>query len=69
MLDIYVKSIEGRESDEETDYANNQLKQIFKNLGLGILTVLPFSPITIPYVIKKAKEYGIDMIPNWYKKL
>ena len=69
MMDIYVKSIEGRESDEETDYANNQLKQIFKNLGLGILTVLPFSPITIPYVIKKAKEYGIDMIPNWYKKL
>jgi len=69
MLDIYVKSIEGQTSKEEIKYADNQLKQIFKNLGLGILTVLPFSPITIPYVVKKAQEYGIDIIPNWYKKL
>ena len=69
MLDIYVKSIEGQASGEEIKYADNQLKQIFKNLGLGILTVLPFSPITIPYVVKKAQEYGIDIIPNWYKKL
>ncbi|MDA8864677.1 hypothetical protein N9I24_00165 [Gammaproteobacteria bacterium] len=69
MLDIYVKSIEGQASKEEIKYADNQLKQIFKNLGLGILTVLPFSPITIPYVVKKAQEYGIDIIPNWYKKL
>lgn len=69
MLDIYVKSIEGQASNEEIKYADNQLKQIFKNLGLGILTVLPFSPITIPYVVKKAQEYGIDIIPNWYKKL
>ena len=69
MLDIYVKSIEGQASKKEINYADNQLKQIFKNLGLGILTVLPFSPITIPYVVKKAQEYGIDIIPNWYKKL
>ena len=69
MLDIYVKSREGQASKEEIKYADNQLKQIFKNLGLGILTVLPFSPITIPYVVKKAQEYGIDIIPNWYKKL
>ncbi|MDA8916106.1 hypothetical protein N9J63_02045 [Gammaproteobacteria bacterium] len=69
MLDIYVKSIEGQASKEEIKDADNQLKQIFKNLGLGILTVLPFSPITIPYVVKKAQEYGIDIIPNWYKKL
>ena len=57
------------ESDDEIDYANNQLNQIFKSLGLGVLTVLPFSPITIPFVIKKAQELGIDIIPNWYKKL
>jgi hypothetical protein len=69
MLDIYIKSIEGEASDDEIDYANNQLNQIFKSLGLGVLTVLPFSPITIPFVIKKAQELGIDIIPNWYKKL
>jgi len=69
MLDIYVKSIEGVASEDEMKYADNQLKQIFKNLGLGVLTILPFSPITIPYVVKKAQEFGIDLIPNWYKKL
>ena len=69
MLDVYIKSIEGDASDDEIDYANNQLNQIFKSLGLGVLTVLPFSPITIPFVIKKAQELGIDIIPNWYKKL
>jgi len=69
MLDVYIKSIEGEASEDEIDYANNQLNQIFKSLGLGVLTVLPFSPITIPFVIKKAQELGIDIIPNWYKKL
>ena len=69
MLDVYIKSIEGEASDDEIDYANNQLNQIFKSLGLGVLTVLPFSPVTIPFVIKKAQELGIDIIPNWYKKL
>ena len=69
MLDIYVKSIEGLASEDEIKYADNQLKQIFRNLGRGGLTILPFSPITIPYVVKKAQEFGIDLIPNWYKKL
>ena len=69
MLDVYIKSIEGEASEDEIDYANNQLNQIFKSLGLGVLTVLPFSPVTIPFVIKKAQELGIDIIPNWYKKL
>jgi hypothetical protein len=69
MLDVYIKSIEGEASVDEIDYANNQLNQIFKSLGLGVLTVLPFSPVTIPFVTKKAQELGIDIIPNWYKKL
>ena len=69
MLDIYLKYIEGSASEIELDQANNQLRQIFKNLGLGILLVLPFSPITLPYIFSKAKELNIDLIPNWYKSL
>ena len=69
MLDIFVKQIEGTASEDEIDYANEQLNEIFKSLGLGVLTILPCSPITIPYVIKKAQELGIDVIPKWYKKL
>ena len=69
MLDIFVKQIEGTASEDEIDYANEQLNEILKSLGSGVLTILPFSPITIPYVIKKAQELGIDVIPKWYKKL
>jgi hypothetical protein len=69
MLDVYIKYLEGSASNEELDFANEQLKQILKNLGLGILIILPFSPITLPYIFSKAKELEIDLIPNWYKSL
>jgi hypothetical protein len=69
MLDVYIKMIEGTASDEEINLANSQLQQILKNLGLGILIILPFSPITLPFIFSKAKELNIDLIPNWYKAL
>jgi len=69
MLDIYIKYAEGNASNEDLNSANEQLKQILKNLGLGILIILPFSPITLPYIFSKAKELEIDLIPNWYKSL
>ncbi|MDA9634090.1 hypothetical protein N9T33_03515 [Pseudomonadota bacterium] len=69
MLDIYIKFAEGSASSDELELANSQLRQILKNLGLGILLILPFSPITLPYIFSKAKELEIDLIPNWYKSL
>ena len=69
MLDIYINYIEGNASNEDIENANKQLKQIFKSLGRGILIILPLSPISIPYVLKKAKEHDIDLIPEWYKAL
>ena len=69
MLDIYIKYAEGNASEEELDNANEQLKEILKSLGLGILIVLPFSPVTLPYIFSKAKYLNIDLIPNWYKSL
>ena len=69
MLDIYIKFAEGSTSSDELELANSQLRQILKTLGLGILLILPFSPITLPYIFTKAKELEIDLIPNWYKSL
>ena len=69
MLDIYISYIEGTADEKDLNEANKQLKEIFKSLGLGILVVLPFSPISIPYVLNKAKEFDIDLIPEWYKTL
>ncbi len=69
MLDTYLKFVEGSVTERELELANSQLQQILKNLGLGILLILPFSPITLPYIFSKAKELNIDLIPNWYKSL
>ena len=56
-------------TDSEIKKANYQLRQVLKSVGLGILVILPFSPISIPYVLKKAKEFEIELIPDWYKAL
>ena len=69
MLDTYLKFVEGSVTERELELANSQLQQILKNLGLGILLILPFSPITLPYIFSKAKELNIYLIPNWYKSL
>ena len=69
MLDIYMKHLEGSATGNDINKANRQLKQVFKSFGMGILVILPFSPISIPYVLKKAKELEIELIPDWYKAL
>lgn len=69
MLDTYIRYTEGRATDAEMREANIQFQNILKNLGLGILLILPFSPITLPYIFSKAKEHNIDLIPSWYKSL
>ena len=68
-LEFYINLLEGNSSEKEIEEANVQLKQNFKSLGLGILVILPFSPISIPYILKKAREHDIDLIPEWYKAL
>lgn len=67
MLSTYFLWIEGKATDEDLDRANEQLKEIFKNLGLGIFLILPFSPVTIPFIFKLAKDRNINLIPKWYK--
>ena len=55
MLDIYIKYVEGLATENEIKQANTQLSQVLKSIGLGILLVLPLSPITLPYIFSKAK--------------
>ena len=61
MLDLYLKYLEGEASEQDLENANKQLAEILKSLGMGILVVLPFSPVSIPYLVKKAKENNIDI--------
>ena len=49
MLDNFYKYLE-TEDKVYLKLANKQLREILKGSGFGILLILPFSPITIPYL-------------------
>ena len=60
MLDNFYTYLE-TDDKKYLKLANNQLREILKGAGFGILLVLPFSPITIPYLLKRAQKLGIDI--------
>ena len=67
MLKTYYSFTQGNVNEEELEKANKQLNILLKELGFGVLTILPFSPITIPLVARLAKKYQIDIVPEWFK--
>ena len=67
MLKTYYSFTQGNVDEEELEKANKQLNILLKELGFGVLTILPFSPITIALVARLAKKYQIDIVPEWFK--
>ena len=63
MLKTYSDYIKDEATDEELEKANNQLNELLKDLSLGLMTVIPFAPITIP-----DKALNNDSIENISKK-
>lgn len=67
MLKIYSDYVKGEANDEDIEKANKQLNEILKDLSFGLMTVIPFAPITIPMIAKFAKKHNIDLLPEWFK--
>ena len=67
MLKTYSDYIKDEATEEDLEKANNQLNELLKDLSLGLMTVIPFAPITIPIIAKFAKKYDIDLLPQWFK--
>lgn len=69
MLAIYRKYTQGEATSAEMKAANEQLVDVMKGLGIGIFATLPFAPITIPFIIKLGRRFGIDVLPSaFYEK-
>lgn len=68
MLKTYYFYTQGKTKEEDLEQANKQLKELFRDLGFGFLTILPFAPITIPFLVKLARKYEIDIVPEWFKE-
>ena len=67
MLEIYYRFTIGETKEGEMERANEQFRSMLKTIGLGFLAVLPFSPVTIPLIVKLGQTLGIDILPNSFK--
>lgn len=69
MLIVYRKFTQGDATKEEMKEANNQMVDLMKGLGVGVFAILPFAPVTIPFLIHFGKRFGIDVLPSaFYEK-
>lgn len=64
MLVTYKRFTKGQASKLEMQEANRQFVDVIRGLGLGVLAVLPFSPITLPFVVKLGEKIGINVLPS-----
>ena len=64
MLDTYRKYLLGQASDAEMQLANEQFRDVLRGLGLSIVVILPFSPITIPAIVKLGERFGVTVLPS-----
>ena len=64
MLSTYKRFTKGQASKLEMQEANKQFVDVIRGLGLGVLAVLPFSPITLPFVVKLGEKLGVSVLPS-----
>ena len=60
---------QGQASPEDIKLANKQFRDLLKSMGLGVIIVLPFSPITLPLVVKLGRKLGVEVLPDSFKDL
>ena len=68
MLKTYLDYGQGRVGAKEMEKANAQFRNLLKTLGLGALAILPFSPVTIPLIVKLGDKFGVDILPPSIRK-
>lgn len=68
MLYIYRCYLRGEATKEDMKKANNQFRELLKNIGFGIVAILPFAIITIPFIVKLGNLLGINVLPASFQK-
>ena len=68
MLNVYYDFTLGKASKKEMVRANKQFQSVLKTLGLGFLVFLPFSVLTIPFLVKIGKKFNIHILPDSFQK-
>ena len=68
MLAIYKRYTKRQATSEEMKLANQQFFDVLKGLGIGVVVILPFAPITLPIVIKLGQKLGVDILPSSFRE-
>lgn len=70
MLQIYLrKSMGEKVSATELSRAHQQFRDVFRGAGLGVLLFLPFSPITLPFIVKLGDKLGVNILPDSFREI
>lgn len=69
MLHVYQRFTRGEVTEQELQEANRQFVNVLKSLGLSIVVILPFSPITLPALVKLGDKLGVDILPDSFKDI
>lgn len=69
MMRSYARWVEGRASEEEMRQAERQMRELLKTVGVGGLAILPFSPLTIPWLVAVGNKVGVQILPDWYYRI
>lgn len=64
MVSVYYDYSLGYATKKDLKSANRQFRSLLRTLGLGVMIAIPFSPITIPIVVKLGKKFGVDVLPD-----
>lgn len=68
MLITYHKYTRGEATEQEMLEANQQFRDVIKGLGLSVVVILPFSPITLPAIVKLGQRFGIEVLPSGFRE-
>jgi hypothetical protein len=69
MLITYRKYTRRQASSGDMLAANKQFVDLLKGLGIGMFAVLPFAPITIPFVIRVGRWVGVEILPSSFSDI
>lgn len=64
IIEIYFNYSKGRATKEDVKWANKQLRDVIKALGIGTILILPFAPLTLPFLVKLGRKLDIDILPD-----
>ncbi len=68
MLRTYQQYLRGQADKNEMKMANRQFLDLLKGLGIGVVAILPFAPITIPVIVKLGRAVGVDILPSAFSE-